>query len=86
MVNTFKKQVNHISKTHNRFTETKKEHKYNTRENQTTKGLTKTERTKKKYKINGKRRFQMEINTYLSIIKHQWTKCSNQKIRVVDWK
>ena len=45
----------------------RRERNYNTEENhQTTKG--KTKRTKKKYKINGKTRFKMAINTYLSII------------------
>ena len=47
----------------------RREHRYNTKENhQATKGKTKRKGTKKKYKINGKTRLKMAINTYLSII------------------
>ena len=43
-----------------------KEHKHNTKENQTTKGKRKGQ--KKKYKLNRETRFKMTINTSLSII------------------
>lgn len=60
------KQSDHKSKTYNRCTKTRsKEHKHNTKENQPT---AKWKRTRKKYKINGKSRFKMTINTCLSII------------------
>ena len=43
----------------------RRECKCNTKENQTTKGKMKKQGTKKKYKINGKTKFKMTINTYI---------------------